>query len=475
MVLQVSCFSEERIGSNGWVIDTKEPYLAKKGKVQTPVLGLVVRRDMAIEEFVSKPFYEVLAHLHTHKNEAFTAKWKPSEACQKWQDEEGRVLSKPLAENVVGRITGQPGKVISIEKKPKKNPPPLPYNLSALQIDANKRFSMSAQQVLDTCQALYEKHKLITYPRSDCRYLPEEHFREADAVVSAIMGHCNAFSDAQNALDLQKHSKAWNDKKVEAHHAIIPTQKRTNFSSLAKNEQQIYELIARQYLIQFMDDHRYNETNLVVDIAGGIFTARAKQITEQGWKQLFPSNSKNSDETESLLPDLKEGDQLICEKGELLEKMTQPPKHFTDATLLAAMTGISRYVEDPDVKKVLKETDGLGTEATRAGIIELLFKRKFLSRKGKAIHSTETGRALINSLPGSSSKPDMTAQWEQSLDKISHKEQSYQMFMGELSQTLKQLVDYAVTMNTDTLKNLPAPPAKKGKRRNYKTRKKSNA
>ena len=444
--------------------------------MQTPVLGLVVRRDMAIEEFVSKPFYEVLAHLQTQGKEPFTAKWKPSEACQKWQDEEGRVLSKPLAENVVGRITGQPGTVVSIEKKPKKNPPPLPYNLSALQIDANKRFSMSAQQVLDTCQALYEKHKLITYPRSDCRYLPEAHFMEADAVLSAVMAHCSSFSSAQNQINPQKRSKAWNDKKVEAHHAIIPTLKKTNFSALSKAEQQVYELIARQYLIQFMDDHRYNETNLVVDIAGGIFTARAKQITQPGWKLLFPSNSKNTDnETENLLPDLKQGDQLFCEKGELLEKMTQPPKHFTDATLLAAMTGISRYVEDPAIKKVLKETDGLGTEATRAGIIELLFKRKFLARKGKAIHSTETGRALIHSLPDCSSKPDMTAQWEQSLNKISLKETSYQLFMGELSQTLQQLVGYAVTMNTDMLKQLPNQPFKKSKRRQYKTRKKSHA
>lgn len=454
------------------------------GRVQTPVLGLVVRRDLAIEEFVSKPFYEVIAHIQTNNGETFTAKWQPSEACQQWQDEDGRVLSKALAENVVSRIQNQPGTVTDLEKKPKRNAPPLPYNLSALQIDANKRFGLSAQEVLDTCQALYERHKLITYPRSDCRYLPEEHFIEASSVVAAVHTHCSELAKASVQLDLSRKGKAWNDKKVEAHHAIIPTSKKADFSRLSQYEKKVYELVARQYLAQFMPDYRYNETKVSVEIAGGLFKSSSKQLLELGWKELFTSQQGQVDdnggtndveETGKLLPELSVGEILSCTAGELMEKMTQPPKHFTDATLLAAMTGIARYVEDSEVKKVLKETDGLGTEATRAGIIELLFKRGFLVRKGKAIHSTEAGRALISSLPDTSTKPDMTAQWEVTLDEISHRKQTYDCFIDGLTGKLKSLIDYAVTMDTSSLKALPEAPITKGKRKTYRKKQTAKA
>ena len=454
------------------------------GRVQTPVLGLVVRRDLAIEEFVSKPFYEVVAHLQTDNGQTFPAKWQPSEACQQWQDEDGRVLSKALAENVVSRIQNQPGTVTDLEKKPKRNAPPLPYNLSALQIDANKRFGLSAQEVLDTCQALYERHKLITYPRSDCRYLPEEHFSEANSVVAAVHTHCPELAKASVQLDLSRKGKAWNDKKVEAHHAIIPTSKKADFSRLSQYEKKVYELVARQYLAQFMPDYRYNETKVSVEIAGGLFKSSSKQLLELGWKQLFTSQQGQVDdnggandveETGKLLPDLSIGEILSCTAGELMKKMTQPPKYFTDATLLAAMTGIARYVEDSEVKKVLKETDGLGTEATRAGIIELLFKRGFLVRKGKAIHGTEAGRALISSLPDASTKPDMTAQWEVTLDEISHRKQTYDCFIDGLTGKLKSLIDYAATMDTSSLKALPETPITKGKRKTYRKKQTAKA
>ncbi len=156
------------------------------GRVQTPLLGLVVKRDATIANFSAKPFYQVLAHIKTSAGEKFVAKWRPSEACQPYQDEDGRVILKALAEKVVASITGQPATVITTNKKDKKQPPPLPYNLSALQIDAAKRFGLSAKQVLDTCQALYERHKLLTYPRSDSRYLPKQHFLEAPKVLNAI-------------------------------------------------------------------------------------------------------------------------------------------------------------------------------------------------------------------------------------------------------------------------------------------------
>lgn len=433
------------------------------GRVQTPLLGLVVRRDEEIAHFQSKPFYEVLAHLATEKQETFSAKWQPSEACQPYMDEEGRVLVRGLAQNVVSRISDKPALVTQLVAKDKKQNPPLPYSLSALQIDAAKRFGMSAKDVLDTCQSLYERHKLITYPRSDSRYLPVEQHNLAPSVLKAISDGAAELLQGADAPEPRLKSKAWDDKKVDAHHAIVPTEKMANLSSLSQRERQLYLHVARQYIAQFYPAYCYSETTVQVTIEGGLFNTKARQDKSLGWKQLFarqePNGSKASgnksteestgkddeenDEFIGQLPPLKLGQALHCTRGELLEKNTQPPKAFNDATLLGAMTGISRYVTDPEIRKILKETDGLGTEATRAGIIELLFKRGFLQRLGKSIVSTDVGKGLINSLPASATTPDMTALWEASLNGICHKETSYQAFMQPLLGTLSTLIQNA--------------------------------
>lgn len=415
------------------------------GRVQTPVLGLVVRRDREIAHFQSKPFYKVRAHLADVANHVFTAMWLPSDACQPYMDDDGRVLSKKLAENVIARIKDKDALVDKVEKKRKRQSPPLPYSLSALQIDANKRFGLSAQQVLDVCQALYEKHKLITYPRSDCRYLPSEHLDYAPKVMRAIGKNCSALAKAVSQADGSIKSAAWNDKKVDAHHAIIPTEKCVNSESLSKQQQQVYELIARQYLCQFYPKYEYDERQVEVMIEGGKFLAKERKTQVMGWKQLFPprkekNDDENSDE-QTTLPELKKGDKLHCSRGELLERETKPPKHFTDATLLAAMTGIARYVNRTEIRKILKESDGLGTEATRAGIIELLFKRQYLKRAGKSIHATPAGQSLIDSLPEQATLPDMTAEWESQLNEISQKQSQYQDFMGPLVASLHGLIE----------------------------------
>jgi len=445
------------------------------GRVQTPLLGLVVRRDEAIKNFVSKPFYEVLAHLqgdshqepHKVKESVFLAKWLPSEACQPHMDEEGRVLSRALAENVVGRISGQKAEVTAVQHKPGRQAPPLPYSLSALQIDAAKRFTMSAQQVLDVCQSLYEKHKLITYPRSDSRYLPREHHRQAKDVLSAVGRMADTLQAAVVGADVTIKGKVWNDAKVKAHHAIIPTLKTMPPGQLSSHEAKLYELIARQYLLQFYPHHTFTNTRIDVVIAGGRFRATAKCVKEMGWKVLLAGESKNTGEAAAnsahssiakskkapskqaegdesstqYLPPLAVGDVLQCLKGECIEKNTQAPSAFTDATLLAAMTGIARYVTDSEVRKVLKENDGLGTEATRAGIIELLFRRNFLARQGKQIQATEAGCGLINSLPESTTLPDMTAHWESLLNAIVDEQASYGDFMGSLIPRLHDLIE----------------------------------
>ncbi len=448
------------------------------GRVQTPVLGLVVRRDDEIANFTPKAFYEVLAHLLTDQQQAFTAKWQPSEACQPYMDEDGRVLAKGLAENVVSRITGKPAEITKLEAKDKRQNPPLPYSLSSLQIDAAKRFGLSAKEVLDTCQSLYERHKLITYPRSDSRYLPKEQHALAPKVLDAVLKGAAGLVEGCDAPNAKLKSKAWDDSKVDAHHAIVPTEKAANLSALSSNEAKLYQHVARQYLAQFYPAYVYAETAVEVTIAGGLFTTKARQDKTLGWKQLFKraaasqnqssSNEDENDDAVQSLPPLVKGQILQCERGELLEKMTQAPKHFTDATLLGAMTGISRYVTDSEIKKILKETDGLGTEATRAGIIELLFKRGYLVRQGKAIKATPVGVGLIRSLPDSATTPDMTALWENSLDAISQKRLKYDAFMQPLLSQLDGLITQASNQLPSALQGVASSAPKRSFKKPYK-------
>lgn len=417
------------------------------GRVQTPVLGLVVHRDQEIENFITKPFYEVFVTLETAQQQRFQAKWQPSAACEPYMDEDGRVLLKKLAETVVQKVQGQAGLVKAVTREQKKQFAPLPYSLSSLQIDAAKRFNLNAQKTLDICQQLYERHKLITYPRSDCRYLPNGHYHERQTVTSAIARTITSLTTAVSQADLTRKSKAWNDAEVSAHHAIIPTATAVDASRLTTEEQQIYQLVAKQYLMQFYPPFQYCEHQIDTEVAGGLFIAKQKSVLAQGWKVLLSGNNKDGKNTEAEaefaanpLPDVTPGEELICVDASLADKQTSPPKHFTDASLLAAMTGIARYVTDAAVKKVLRETDGLGTEATRAGIIELLFKRQFLTKQGKEIRATEIGKKLINSLPTAMVVPDMTAHWEAQLEAISKKQLQYNDFILPLQAGLTTLL-----------------------------------
>ena len=457
--------------------DSGSQALLSVGRVQTPVLGLVVRRDAEIAAFVTKPFYEVLAHLLTQDGSAFTALWQPSEACQPWQDEEGRVLSRPLAQKVVERITGQAAVVLGCESKVNRQSPPLPYNLSALQIDASRQLNMTPQRVLDLCQSLYERHKLITYPRSDCRHLPLEHLGRAGAVTQAIVRVQPELAETTANCDMSLRSQAWNDGKVTAHHAIIPTERQSKAESLSREELALYSLIARQYLMQFYPPLQSRDTRAEIEIAGGRFQAKGREVLDPGWRVVLPQRQaqEGDEEPSAKLPPVAKGQSLQCLRGELLEKQTQPPKPFTDATLLAAMTGIARYVQDGELKRILRDTDGLGTEATRAGILELLFKRNYLSRQGKSIRATATGQALIHALPMSATLPDMTARWERALNSIEQRELPYQGFMQPLQQELSLLISEAKESKSRLGGLLSALPATSPRRATGRSQKGNSA
>ncbi|HCH02958.1 MAG TPA: DNA topoisomerase III [Vibrio sp.] len=444
------------------------------GRVQTPVLGLVVRRDEEIENFIPRDYFSLHA-LIPYQNGAdifdIRAKWKPSEAIKPWQDEEGRVLNRKLVENVAERIKGQPATVKNSEQKQTKQAPPLPYSLSALQIDAARRFQMSAQDVLNVCQSLYEKHKLITYPRSDSRYLPKEHFAQAPAVTSAISQNDKQLASAVDNADLTLKSKAWNDSKVDAHHAIIPTPKKMSSNGLSGHEAKIYQLIARQYLMQFYPAAVYAESKLEFDIAGGLFIAKGRVLVSAGWKSLLPAGKAAQVEEDEAdpVPALQQGEVLTCREGEIKDHKTEPPRHFTESTLLQAMTGIARFVADKNLKKILRETDGLGTEATRAGILDTLFKRQLLVRQGRNILSSEAGRGLIHALPTESTYPDMTAHWEHQLQAMAEKQQPYAPFMQTLEQQISTIINKVQNSGVpSSLRDLPQVERKPFKKRSFR-------
>ena len=438
------------------------------GRVQTPVLGLVVRRDEEIENFVSKPFYEVDA-LIPHEGKDIRARWKASEACEPFQDEEGRVLHRPLAENVVARIAGQPARVVESEHKDSRQAPPLPYSLSALQIDAAKRYGMTAAGVLSACQSLYEKHKAITYPRSDSRYLPEEHFAAASQVIETISKAAPSLAQAAAQSNPKLRSKAWNDKKVSAHHAIIPTPGGADAGRFSDSEGKVYELIARQYLMQFYPAAVYAVGKLVFEIAGGTFIAKGRLLREPGWRRLLGGKQAKDDDATPVVPPLPKGSELVCREGQILDKKTEPPRPFNEATLLLAMTGIARFVSDKALRKILKETDGLGTEATRSSILEGLFRRGLLVRKAKNIHAGAAGRGLVHALPESAAYPDMTAHWERQLGDIANKTATYAPFMEALQKNVEALMESAKNASIPkSLEGLKAPPRPGAKRRTAK-------
>ncbi|CEO38567.1 DNA topoisomerase III [Photobacterium kishitanii] len=440
------------------------------GRVQTPILGLVVNRDLEIKNFMSKPFYEVIANLETNSGEKYKGKWKPSEACLPYMDDENRVVLRELAMKVIERINGQSGKVVKVTQNKKQQPAPLLYSLSDLQIAAAKAYGMSAQKVLDICQQLYEKHKLITYPRSDCQYLPKEHLNDVLAVTKAISAVSRKSADMLKHADLKMKSRVWNDNKVGAHHAIIPTSKNKPTGVLSVDEEKVYELVARQYIAQFYPTFEFLDKQINTEISSGLFISKQKDIINNGWKNLFPSSSKSKNQSEFSvvnLPEVKVGDLVQCLSGDLIEKNTSAPKNFTDATLLGALTGIARFVTDVEIKKALRETDGLGTEATRAGIIELLFKREYLIRKGKEIHASDVGVKLITALPLQISQPDMTAMWESQLESISMRSMSYQSFIDGVKGSLELLIDEVKNIN---FIGLPTQTSKKVYQRKAKPR-----
>lgn len=441
------------------------------GRVKTPTMGLVVRREIEIRTFKSVTFFTPQVEFH-HANGTFRAKWKAQE--QDGVDEEGRILKKDLAEEILTSSSVPPAKIESVEQKKGTSPQRLPYSLSALQIDAGKIFGYSPQEVLDTQQALYEK-KLTSYPRSDCDHLPENQFGDAAAILKNLAAADSSLERFIEKADLSIKSRAWNDKKISAHHAIIPTTVETKLSDLSEKEKNLYMLIAKSYIAQFYPAQEFLSTKVELSAGGEMFTASGKVILQQGWKSLYQNDAKKDDveneEEQQSLPDMQQGDSVEFAGGKIVEGVTKPPARFTPATLLKAMKEIHKYVHDKELAASLKECSGIGTEATRAGMIDELEKRGFIKKAGKNFVPTEIASSMCRILPESLIYPDLTARWEDALDKIGKKEMSLADFGAQQKRFLDELLAGAKEAKIPPPRNLPLCPACKKPLRRRKSKK----
>lgn len=387
------------------------------GRVQTPTLALVVRRDAEIDGFTPITFYAPQVTFR-HSNGDYKASWK-APADFAGLDSEGRLTNLPAAQAIITAADHQAGTVKVFDTEDASEAAPLPFTLSKLQAAASSRHGLSAQQTLDAAQALYETHKLTSYPRTDCPYLPESQQSDARLVLAAV-AHVNpAMAGLVQGADMSLKSAAWNDKKIGAHHGIIPTSHdQVSVDALSEVERQVYDLIVRAYLCQFYPPHCYTKTVTVTVCAGHEWEARGRTQLAAGWRLVMGGQEKREDADVQTLPLMRVGDQVEWVDGRVDHRVTKPPARFTDGTLIAAMSSVHKLVTDPKIKARLKETSGLGTEATRASIIEVLIKRGFIERKGKAVLSTQAGRILVAALPLALTDPGVTGLWEDFLSEI---------------------------------------------------------
>ncbi|EEM1817705.1 DNA topoisomerase III [Salmonella enterica subsp. enterica] len=408
------------------------------GRVQTPTLAIVVQRDRETENFVAKPYFEVIATLAVN-GAAFPAKWVPA---AQYCDEEKRCIQPGVVAQVVQLCRQTPtGAVIDCQTERKKQSAPLAFSLSSLQQACSRHWGMPAQTVLDIAQKLYETHKLTSYPRTDCGYLPVSMREEIPQVLSAVVGTDPALQPVVAQLDTQFVSRIWNDKKITAHHGIIPTKHTGDLSKLSDDERNVYQLVRLHYLAQFMPLMEVDATEATFNIGGQLFRTRGNVVVKAGWKSLFGKMADDDEKgDEAVLPAMQAGQVCQVQGAEQKALQTKPPAPYNDGSLIAAMTNAAAFVTDDALKKVLKENAGIGTEATRAGIIDTLVKRGFLVREKKALRSTPLGRSLVDVLPGTLTNPGLTALWEQMLDEVAAGRVSLDDFMAKQSQWVSQLV-----------------------------------
>ena len=414
------------------------------GRVKIPTLSLVVTRERELQNFHPVDFF-VLVAKYSKDGVPFTATLVPDENTP--TDSEGRIISLAHVRNISNEVIGKDCNVVRVECKSSSENAPLPYSLDTLQVEANRKYGMSPKSVLDTVQSLYEK-KYVSYPRSDCNYIPSSQHTDAGRILKALEQY--GMQSVQGA-DTSIMSKAYNDKKVSAHHAIIPTGVKPN--NLNEREKKIYTMIAMRYIVQFFPACKFDTVKYCIECKGHMFSGSGKVITSPGWKSVSKGEeAEDSQESLPSLPPISQADILKNAEYEIESKQTQPPKRFTEGSLLAAMTNIWRYMshDNPNREK-LKECKGLGTPATRDTIISELMASKSgksqispcIEKKGKELVPTAFGIGMIERIHESLTKPDLTAVMEYNLSSIADGKMSLEEFMEQTKQMVLDNIDYA--------------------------------
>jgi DNA topoisomerase III len=435
------------------------------GSVQTPLLYIVRERDRAIDDFKPVPFYTIAADFK-HAQGTFKAFWKAKDD-QKGIDESGRLLDASIAQAIASKLTGKTGTVTEATKEPKEVKPPVTFSMNELQIEGFSRFGYTGQQVLDAAQKLYDTYKVATYPRSDNRYLSEAQHVDAPKIFESLFSLRPDLAKFADKLDITKKSASFDDKKMvgQEHHGIVPTvpESGANVAAWSEIERNVFDIIARSYLAQFASNFKYLHSVIAVDIEGESFSVTGNTPTNEGWKLVFPESPEDQDSTDDIereqsLPIVSTGDALLCVKCDTASRKTKPLPRFDDKLLLEAMMNIYKFVTHEAARKRLKDGDGIGTTATRAGIIQDLKDRELLiplKAGSKKLTTSKTARTLVDALPMDVKDPAQAGIFKTNLDAISRGEKSYDAFMLETSNWVKALVRSAdqLHMNLPTAEN----------------------
>ncbi|MBM7618745.1 DNA topoisomerase-3 [Bacillus tianshenii] len=407
------------------------------GRVQTPTLAMIAKREEEIQSFVPKEFYGMKAL--TEKG--FQLVWQDAKS------KERRSFNKSEIEGLYGQVKNKQGNITEISKAEKKSYAPALYDLTELQRDANRIFGYSAKETLSILQRLYEQYKIVTYPRTDSRFISTDMVDTLKERVEAVRAHSYKSVASKILSKPIKGSKSFvNNEKVTDHHAIIPTEETVLLSKLSDKEYKIYDLIVKRFLAILMPPFIYEQTTVTATLGSEQFVAKGKTVISQGWKEVFGSLEEQEDAgdgyTDQLLPSLNKGNSLSIRKVEITTGKTKPPEPFNEGTLLSAMENPAKYMEQSDrnLIKTIGETGGIGTVATRADIIEKLFNSFLMEKRGKGLHITSKGRQLLNLVPEDLKSPALTAEWEQKLGLIAKGKLRKADFINEMKAYAKEIV-----------------------------------
>ena len=405
------------------------------GRVQSPTLAMIVNREEEIRSFKPKDYYTIEGN-----SNGITLNWVN-------KDNNGRIFDEEYANKVFKKINNESGEIINIIEKDKKQFSPALYDLIELQRDCNKLWGFSAKQTLSIMQRLYENHKILTYPRTDSRYISTDIVPTLkDRLNSIAIGEYRIVAQELMKNNINGHKGFVDNSKVSDHHAIIPTEERPNLSNLSSEERKVYDLVVKRFLSVMLPPFEYTQTIIEANVNGERLIAKGKVIKSKGWKKVYDKeviDEEYSDEIkEQVLPKVNIKDKILITKAKIKKGETKPPARFTEATLLSAMENPQRFVNvSGEEAKTLNETGGLGTVATRADIIEKLFNSFVVEKKGKDIYPTSKGKQLIELVPSELKSPILTAKWEKKLDEISRGKADDHQFIREMKNYATALVE----------------------------------